>query len=161
MLIVMTVVLGVMYPLAITAFAQLAVGDRADGQYLEVDGAIVGSRLIGQEFASREYFHSRPSAVGYDGAMSGGSNLGPTSAVLLKTVAERVDEYRVLNGLAEDVAVPVDAVTDVRLGPRPSHLAGQRPIPGPTRRRRTITRYRDCPRTGRRSHRASRARHRW
>jgi K+-transporting ATPase ATPase C chain len=108
---VMTVALGVAYPLAVTAFAQVAVEDRADGRLVEVDGETVGSRLIAQEFIGDEYFHPRPSAVGYDAAASGGSNLGPTNPELLDAVADRVAGYRALNGAPDGVRVPVDAVT--------------------------------------------------
>ena len=74
---------------------------------------VVGSELIGQTFVAPQYFHSRPSAAGagYDGAASSGSNLGPLNPDLLAAVAERVAAYRAENGLADDVAVPVDAVT--------------------------------------------------
>lgn len=108
---VMTVALGVAYPLAVTAFAQIAVGNRADGQLVEVDGDVVGSRLIAQEFTGDEYFHPRPSAAGYDAAASSGSNLGPTNPELLDTVADRMADYRALNGVPDRVRVPVDAVT--------------------------------------------------
>jgi K+-transporting ATPase ATPase C chain len=108
---VMTVALGIAYPLAVTAFAQVAVEDRADGQLIEIDGQVAGSRLVAQEFTGNEYFHPRPSAAGYDGAASTGSNLGPTNPELLDTVAERVATYRELNGLPDQVEVPVDAVT--------------------------------------------------
>jgi K+-transporting ATPase ATPase C chain len=108
---VMTVALGVAYPLAVTAFAQIAVGNRADGQLVEVDGDEVGSRLIAQEFTGDEYFHPRPSAAGYDAAASSGSNLGPTNPELLDTVADRMADYRALNGVPDRVRVPVDAVT--------------------------------------------------
>jgi K+-transporting ATPase ATPase C chain len=107
----MTVALGVAYPLAVTAFAQVAVQDRADGQLVEVDGEVVGSRLIAQEFTGDQYFHPRPSAAGYDAAASAGSNLGPTNPDLLDTVTERVADYRTLNGVPDGVRVPVDAVT--------------------------------------------------
>jgi potassium-transporting ATPase KdpC subunit len=110
-LILVTVVLGVAYPLAITAFAHLAAEDRADGSLVEVDGRPVGSELIGQPFTRVEYFHPRPSAVDYDAAGSGGSNLGPTSPELLDSVVERVSAYRRLNALPADAPVPVDAVT--------------------------------------------------
>jgi K+-transporting ATPase ATPase C chain len=110
-LVVMTVALGVLYPLAVTVFAQVVFGDRADGSLVRVDGTVVGSRLIGQQFASPAYFHPRPSSIGYDSASSGGSNLGPTNPDFLDTVAARVAAYRDENGLAPDVAVPVDAVT--------------------------------------------------
>lgn len=108
---VMTIVLGVAYPLAVTAFAQVAVEDRADGQLVEVDGAVIGSRLIAQEFTGDDYFHPRPSAAGYDASASAGSNLGPTNPELLDTVAGRVADYRALNGVPDVVRVPVDAVT--------------------------------------------------
>lgn len=108
---VMTIALGVAYPLAMTAFAQVAVEDRADGQLVEVDGALVGSRLIAQEFTGDEYFHPRPSAAGYDAMASSGSNLGPTNPVLLDTVAGRVAAYRSINAVPDGVRVPVDAVT--------------------------------------------------
>ena len=108
---VMTVALGVAYPLAITAFAQLAVEGRADGQLIEVDGQVIGSRLIAQEFTGAEYFQSRPSAAGYDAAASTGSNLGPTNPTLVDAVADRVAAYRALNGLPDQLGVPVDAVT--------------------------------------------------
>jgi K+-transporting ATPase ATPase C chain len=110
---VLTVLTGVLYPLAVTAFAQVAFPGRADGSLIERDGQVVGSRLIGQGFSGESYFHPRPSAAGdgYDGASSSASNLGPTNGDLLTAVAERVAAYRELNGLAADAEVPVDAVT--------------------------------------------------
>lgn len=110
---VFTVVLGVVYPLLTTAIAQVAFGDEADGSLVKVDGQVVGSELIGQLFVSPQYFHPRPSAagVGYDGAASSGSNLGPLNADLLAAVEQRVADYRRENGLDEQVPVPVDAVT--------------------------------------------------
>jgi K+-transporting ATPase ATPase C chain len=111
MVAVMTFGLGVVYPLAVTAFAQVVAGDRADGQLIRVDGEVIGSSLIAQEFTQPQYFHPRPSAAGYDASASVGSNLGPTNLELLDAVAERVRAYRDLNGLPASVAVPVDAVT--------------------------------------------------
>lgn len=110
---VFTVLLGVVYPLATTAVAQVAFGHRADGSTVERGGVIVGSELLGQPFVSPEYFHPRPSAAGsgYDGAASSGSNLGPLNPDLLAAVEERVAAYRAENGLADGVEVPVDAVT--------------------------------------------------
>ncbi len=108
-----TLLTGVFYPLAVTGFAQVAFPNRADGSLVEVDGAVVGSRLLGQSFAAGRYFHSRPSAAGdgYDGTASSASNLGPTNPDLLNAVAERVAAYRALNGLPDDTVVPIDAVT--------------------------------------------------
>lgn len=129
---VMTFGLGVVYPLAVTAFAQVVAGDRADGQLLRVDGEVVGSSLIAQEFSEPQYFHTRPSAAGYDAASSTGSNLGPTNPELLDSVAERVTEYRDVNGLPDAVAVPVDAVTasgsglDPHISPANARLQAER-----------------------------------
>ena len=109
----LTVVLGVVYPLASTAIAQVAFHDKANGSLIERDGQVVGSSLIGQTFTAPEYFHPRPSAAGagYDGSASSGSNLGPLNPDLLAAVDERVAAYRAENGLDPSMPVPVDAVT--------------------------------------------------
>ncbi len=110
---IFTLVCGVAYPLVATVVGQVAFEGKADGSLIERDGVVVGSELIGQAFTSAEYFHSRPSAAGagYDGSASSGSNLGPLNPDLLAAVDERSVEYRRINGLAVDAAVPVDAVT--------------------------------------------------
>ena len=112
-LIALTVLTGIVYPLAVTGVAQVAFPGRADGSLIRDGDRIVGSSLIGQAFTQPRYFHSRPSAAGdgYDGTASGASNLGPSSDDLLAAVRERVAAYRAENGLAVDAAVPVDAVT--------------------------------------------------
>jgi K+-transporting ATPase ATPase C chain len=105
----LTVLTGLLYPLAVTAVAQVAFGSAADGSLVDRDGRVVGSRLIGQAFAGPRYFHSRPSAAGdgYDAMASSASNLGPTNEDLLAAVRTRRAAY-----LAENRAVaPVDAVT--------------------------------------------------
>ena len=111
-LVVLTVLCGLVYPLADTGVAQAAFRDRADGSLIERNGAVVGSSLIGQQFSAPEYFHPRPSAAGagYDGTASSGSNLGPTNPDYLATVAERIEEYRRTNRLSPEVDVPADAV---------------------------------------------------
>jgi potassium-transporting ATPase KdpC subunit len=111
--IVFTLITGVAYPLLSTAIGQVAFGDKANGSLIKRDGVVVGSKLIGQTFTAAKYFHPRPSAAGagYDGSASSGSNLGPTSPDLLKSVGDRVAAYRQENGLAPDALVPVDAVT--------------------------------------------------
>ena len=110
---VFTVLLGVAYPLAITAVGQVAFHDEANGSLIEVDGAIVGSELLGQNFIAPQYFHPRPSAAGtgYDASASSGSNFGPTNPDFLTAIDERVAAYRAENDLPDGAAVPVDAVT--------------------------------------------------
>ncbi|MGQ0616132.1 MAG: K(+)-transporting ATPase subunit C [Acidimicrobiia bacterium] len=112
-ILVLTLLCGLAYPLAVTGVAQLAFNDAADGSLVERDGQLVGSSLIGQSFEGDEWFHPRPSAAGdgYDGMASAPSNLGPTNPELLDTIADRVDTYRAINGLGADVEVPIDAVT--------------------------------------------------
>ena len=106
-----TVIVGVGYPLVVTGIAQLAFADKADGSFVERNGKVVGSSLIGQQFDGDEWFHGRPSAADYDALASGGTNLGPTNPELIKTVRQRVKQYREVNGLAAGTLVPVDAVT--------------------------------------------------
>jgi K+-transporting ATPase ATPase C chain len=81
-----TVLVGLVYPLVVTAMAQVLMKDKANGQLISKDGKVVGSRIIGQPFTSGRYFHSRPSAAGngYDAANSAGSNLGPTNQKLMQ-----------------------------------------------------------------------------
>ena len=113
---VFTLLLGVLYPLAVTGLAQVVAPSKADGSHVEVDGALVGSSLIGQSFTDQDgdplgqYFQSRPSAGGYDGLASGGSNLGPNSQELVTTVEERRAAVAELEGVAP-ADVPADAVT--------------------------------------------------
>jgi K+-transporting ATPase ATPase C chain len=110
MTIVTTLLLGVVYPLLVTAIAQAAFPAKANGQLIERDGKIIGSRIIGQAFSSPGYFRSRPSAAGagYDAANSAGTNLGPTNKKLIDSVKAAVDAARQEN---PKVAVPIDLVT--------------------------------------------------
>ncbi len=110
---VLTVLLGLLYPLVVTAVGQVLFHHQAEGSLVERDGRPVGSALLGQVFTEPAYFHPRPSAAGdgYDPRASGGSNLGPSSAKLLDLVAERVRSVGAENGLAAGAPVPVDAVT--------------------------------------------------
>lgn len=113
LLAVLTVLVGIAYPLAITGVAQALFSHQADGSIVTVDGAAVGSSLMGQVFTGDQYFESRPSAAGdgYDGTASAASNLGPNNPDLLATIEDRSVAYRERNGLAADAEVPVDAVT--------------------------------------------------
>ena len=114
MLLMLTIVTGIVYPLVVLAIGQGVFSDRADGSLIRRDGHVIGSSLLGQNFTKPRYFHPRPSAAGtdgYDGAASSASNLGPSNPDLTKAVRERAAQYRKENDLAADVKVPVDAVT--------------------------------------------------
>ena len=108
---VLTVLLGVLYPLAVTAVAQVAFDHEADGSLVEHDGRVVGSSLLGQGFTEPRYFHSRPSAIDQTLVVSGASNLGPTNPELLARIEDAGVAYREQNGLDADATVPIDAVT--------------------------------------------------
>jgi K+-transporting ATPase ATPase C chain len=102
------------YPLILFGIGQLAFSNKANGSLiLDASGTVRGSQLLGQQFTTDKYFHSRPSAAGngYDGTSSGGSNLGPTSQKLRDSIAQNVADYRAQNGLATNAPVPADAVT--------------------------------------------------
>lgn len=109
LLLVMTVLTGVLYPAAVWAAAQ-AFGDRADGSPVRVDGEVVGSRLLGQQFAGDEWFLSRPSANDYDTLASAPSNLGPLDPDLVASIGDRLAEVAAREGV-EESQVPADAVT--------------------------------------------------
>ena len=110
MTIVMTVLLGIIYPLVVTALAQTLFHEKANGQLISRNGITVGSRIIGQPFVLEKYFHSRPSAAGsgYDAANSGASNLGPTNHALIDRVHTSVAQYQSGN---PGQLVPIDLVT--------------------------------------------------
>jgi potassium-transporting ATPase KdpC subunit len=109
----LTVLTGILFPLALGALARPLFPSRADGSLVRRDGVVVGSELIGQNFSHAGYFHPRPSAAGsgYDATASGGANLGPSNAKLHQDVRQLADTYRDTNGLSPDAAVPIDAVT--------------------------------------------------
>jgi K+-transporting ATPase ATPase C chain len=110
----LVVVLCGIYPLAVYGLAQMFFSRQANGSLVQDGhGEVRGSELIGQQFTSDKFFHSRPSAAGtgYDATASGGSNLGPTSQKLRDAIAERVTQYRKENGLSATEPVPADAVT--------------------------------------------------
>ena len=110
MTLVTTVIFGLLYPLAVTAIAQLTMPSKANGQLLTPNGKLIGSRIIGQAFTAPQYFHPRPSAAGngYDPTASSGSSLGPTNKTLVDRVNSDVAKLQAEN---PNVPVPVDLVT--------------------------------------------------
>jgi potassium-transporting ATPase KdpC subunit len=108
--VVTTILFGVLYPLAVTGLAQILFPNRANGQLVQKNGKIVGSRIIGQSFTGPGYFHSRLSfaGTGYDAAASSGSNLGPTNKALLERVKSDVQKLQAEN---PNAAIPIDLVT--------------------------------------------------
>ena len=109
--IVITVLVGIIYPFVMTGFSDLLFKEKARGSLIERDGKVIGSRLIGQPFQGAGYFHSRPSAAGsgYDATASGGTNLGPTSKTLFEEqIKGRAKELKDENPKME---IPVDLVT--------------------------------------------------
>ena len=104
---------GVAFPAVLWVIGRPLFPRQAGGSLIRSGGAVIGSELIGQRFTRPEYFHPRPSAAGagYDGTVSGGSNLGPYDQKLQDGVRRLAEDYRRENGLGPDVAIPVDAVT--------------------------------------------------
>ena len=114
-LVALTVITGLAYPAAVTAIAQVAFPHQANGSMIVVDGATVGSSLIGQAFDDPKYFSGRPSAAGagYDATLSGGTNLSSTSQKLIDSITAQVDAQRKANG---DKPVPIELVTSSASG---------------------------------------------
>ena len=136
--IVLTVLLGIIYPFMMTGLSELLFKERARGSLIEREGKVIGSRLIGQLFKGAGYFYSRPSAAGsgYDATASGGTNLGPTSKQLFEEqVKGRSKQLRTEN---PNVEIPIDLVTSSGSGldPHISPAAAEFQIPRVARERR-------------------------
>lgn len=108
MTIATTILLGIVYPLVVTGLAQVLFPAKANGQLIEVNGKIIGSRILAQAFTGAGYFHSRPSAVNYDPTNTNGSQLGPTNQKLIDRVKGDVAMLQAEN---PNTPVPVDMVT--------------------------------------------------
>lgn len=111
--VVLTVLTGGIYPLVMTGLSQALFHDQANGSLITVNGRVVGSKLIGQNFTKPQYFHPRASAAGagYDATNSGGTNLGPTSTKLLTTTVALANGIRAEDGLPPGYVLPADAVS--------------------------------------------------
>jgi K+-transporting ATPase ATPase C chain len=117
MTVVTVVLLGLLYPLAMTGFARVAFPWQAAGSLVKVDGRVVGSTLVGQLWTQPQYFQGRPSAAGkgYDPTSTGGTNLGPTSAKLMTATQKRIAQLKHDNPDALG-APPIDLVTSSASG---------------------------------------------
>jgi len=139
----LSLVCGLLYPLAVTMTAQAVFREKANGSVIKQGSQIMGSQLIGQLFTSSGYFHGRPSASDpqYDASSSGGSNLAPSSAKLIESARTRIEQVRRENDLTADAKIPADLVLtsasglDPHISPASAELqvrriAMERKIPG-------------------------------
>ncbi len=108
---ILTGILGVVYPIVVTTLARIAFPHVTNGSFRRIDGRTVGSELIGQRFGAPTCFHGRPSAVEYNAASSGASNSGPSNKEFVQVVLRRVENVRRANGLDSRAGVPADLVT--------------------------------------------------
>jgi len=135
--IVLTVLLGIVYPFVTTGLSELLFKEKARGSLIEREGKVIGSRLIGQPFKGASYFHSRPSAAGsgYDATASGGTNLGPTSKQLFEEqVRGRAKQLHAEN---PNIKIPIDLITSSGSGldPHISPAAAEFQVPRVARER--------------------------
>jgi K+-transporting ATPase ATPase C chain len=129
---VLMILTGVIYPLAVTAIAQLVFHDQAEGSPVNFNGKLIGSALLSQKTESPKYFWPRPSAGDYATVASSASNLGPSSDALKKAIADRAAKLRSANNLAADAPLPDDMIT--------TSASGLDPHISPTAARRQIDR---------------------
>ncbi len=134
-----SLILGLVYPLAMTGIAQLAFPHKANGSIIVRNGKIAGSELIGQSFTQPVYFQGRPSAVDYNGGASGASNYGPVEPKLHGQISERLNTIRKMEGLLPNQSVPADLVTASASGldPHISESSAMLQVPGIAKARKT------------------------
>ena len=134
--VLLTVLTGVIYPLAVTGIVQALFRHQANGSLISDNGETVGSELIGQPFSDPRYFWGRLSATGYDAADSSGSNYGPTNPALLEAIQARIDALKVVDPDNQE-PIPVDLVTSSASGLDPdiSPAAAQYQVPRVSRYR--------------------------
>ncbi len=114
LLVIFIVILGLLYPLAVTGISRIIFPAKSAGSLIYGGNEIIGSELIGQNFTDDKYFHPRPSAAGkngYDAISSGGSNLAPTNENFISTVGDRLESFKKENNLPDNTIIPADIVT--------------------------------------------------
>ena len=109
-LIYMTIITGILYPLLITGIANILFSDKVSGSLVEINGKVIGSTLLGQNFEKPGYFHGRPSAIKYNPIPSGASNLSPMNPVLISLVTLRKKNFILTNLLSDTTSVPPEMV---------------------------------------------------
>ncbi|RPI17164.1 MAG: potassium-transporting ATPase subunit KdpC [Ignavibacteriae bacterium] len=110
LLLYLTVITGIIYPVTMTLISGLIFPYQSKGSMIVSNEKIIGSEIIGQDFADNRYFTPRPSAISYNPLPTGASNQGPTNIILKDSVEKRKKKYIKVNGLSEDTHIPVDAV---------------------------------------------------
>ena len=110
MLLTMTIILGIAYPIMMTGIARIIFQEKSGGNLIYINNKIIGSKLIGQSFTGAKYFHGRPSSNYYDAVSSGGSNYGPTNKKFIEQVSERAEHLRKENKLVPSTIIPADTV---------------------------------------------------
>lgn len=108
MLLIFTVLTGIIYPALVMGIGQVFFRDKVNGNIIVKNGIVIGSELLGQKFERAEFFHGRPSAVNYDAAGSGGSNMGPTNKKFIEEVKNRAVQARKDFNLSGDISLPSD-----------------------------------------------------
>lgn len=120
LVVVLLVICGVVFPLAVTGASQLLFKDKANGSILKVDGKEVGSALIGQSYESKKFFKGRPSANSYNGEISGSGNLAPSNDALKERVQKTIDEFLEDNKAIKKEEIPMDLVAESGSGLDPA-----------------------------------------